>query len=142
MRHIVLTIFYLALWTGGVFSQVAVIANKSVPVDEIEKSDLLDCYTGDKSFWSDGKRVTIFDLKEKGNVRDSFYKFLGISSTRIKSIWMKRMLSGDADPPEFLESEDKMVQKVSSTKGAIGFVNKAKANDEVKIILLLPTERN
>ena len=142
MKQIVLTVFYLALWTGGTFSQVAVIANKSVPVDEIEKSDLLDCYTGDKSFWSDGKQVTIFDLKEKGDIRDTFYKYLGMSPARIKSIWMKRMLSGDADPPEFLESEDKMLQKVSSTKGAIGFVSKASVNDKVKVILLLPAVSN
>jgi len=142
MKQFILTISCLTLWINGAFPQVAVIAHKSVPVDVIEKSDLLDCYTGDKSFWSDDKRVIIFDLKEKGDTRDAFYKYLGISSTRMKSIWMKRMLSGDADPPEFLESEDKMLQKVASTKGAIGFVSKAKVSDKVKMILLLPREGN
>lgn len=135
MKLLILTIFYLVLWTCIALSQIAVIAHKSVPLDTIEKSNLLDCYTGDKSFWKDGTPVIIFDLKEKGNTRGVFYKYLGISSTRIKSIWMKRMLSGDADPPEFLESEDKMLQKVASTKGAIGFVSTAIINDKVKILL-------
>lgn len=137
MRQLIISIFCLALWTTGAFPQVAVIAHKSVPLDEIEKSELLDFYTGDKSLWSDGKPVIIFDLKPKGDIRDTFYSFLEMSPTRIKSIWMKRMLSGDADPPEFLESEDKMLKKVSSTPGAIGFVSQSKVNDAVKVLIII-----
>lgn len=137
MKQLILTIFSLALWNIAAFSQVAVIAHKSVPVDKIDKSDLLDCYTGDKSFWSDDVPVIIFDLEEKGEIREIFYNFLGMSPTRIKSIWMKRLLSGDADPPEFLESEDEMLKKVASTPGAIGFVSQSILNDEVKTVILI-----
>ena len=137
MKQLIIMIFFLALWNSAASSQVAVIANKSVPVDSIGKLDLLDCYTGDKSVWSDGKPIIVFDLKQKGEVRDAFYKFLDISPIRIKSIWMKRLLSGDADPPEFMESEEEMLKKVASTPGAIGFVGEATLNDDVKLILLI-----
>jgi ABC-type phosphate transport system substrate-binding protein len=137
MKQLIITIFCLAFWTTGAFAQVAVIAHKSVPIDKSEKSELLDFYTGDKSFWSNGKPVIIFDLKPRGGNRDTFYNFLEMSPIRIKSIWMKRMLSGDADPPEFLESEDKMLQKVASTPGAIGFVGQSKVNDNVKALIII-----
>jgi ABC-type phosphate transport system substrate-binding protein len=137
MKQLIVTFFCLLLWNSAAFSQVAVIAHKSVPIDNIEKSDLLDCYTGDKSLWSDDKTVIIFDLKQKGEVRDAFYNFLEISPTRIKTIWMKRLLSGDADPPEFLESEDEMLKKVASTPGAIGFVSQSAINEDVKILLII-----
>ena len=140
MRLLVVTIFCLTLWTTSSFSQVAVIAHKSVSIDKIEKSELLDLFTGDKSFWSDGKPVIVFDLKPKGDTRDTFYNFLEMSPTRIKSIWMKRMLSGDSDPPEFLESEDKMFRKVASTPGAIGFVDQSKVNDDVKTLIIIEPE--
>ena len=56
---IVLTIFSLPL-----NAQVAVIANKSVPVDEISNKQLLDFYTGDIRIWSDDNPVVVFPLPE------------------------------------------------------------------------------
>ena len=50
------------------------------------------------------------------------------------------MLSGDSDPPEFLESEDKMFRKVASTPGAIGFVDQSKVNDDVKTLIIIEPE--
>jgi ABC-type phosphate transport system substrate-binding protein len=137
MKQLLFIIFCLTLWITGAFTQIAVIAHKSVPIDKIEKSELIDFYTGDKSFWSDGNPVIIFDLKLKGNTRNTFFSFLEMSPTRIKSIWMKRMLSGDADPPEFLDSEDIMIKKVASTPGSIGFIGQSKVKDDVKVILII-----
>jgi ABC-type phosphate transport system substrate-binding protein len=140
MRQLIITIFCLTVWTSASIAQVAVIAHKSVSIDTIEKSELLDFFTGDKSFWDDGTPVIVFDLKPKGEIRDTFYNFLEMSPTRIKSLWMKRMLSGDADPPEFLESEDKMLKKVATTPGAIGFMDQSKVNDDVKVLLTIEQE--
>jgi ABC-type phosphate transport system substrate-binding protein len=140
MRQLIIAIFGLTVWISSSFPQVAVITHKTVSIDNIEKSELLDFFTGDKSFWGDGKPVIIFDLKPKGDIRDTFYNFLEMSPTRIKSIWMKRMLSGDSDPPEFLESEDQMLKKVASTPGAIGFVGQSKVNDNVKVLLRIEQE--
>ena len=84
MRQQIITIFCLTLWTAVSFSQVAVIAHKSVSIDTIEKLELLDFFTGDKSFWDDGTPVIVFDLKPKGDIRDTFYNFLEMSPTRIK----------------------------------------------------------
>jgi ABC-type phosphate transport system substrate-binding protein len=140
MRQLIVAIFYLTLWIAVSFSQVAVIAHKSVSIDTIEKSGLLDFFTGDKSFWDDGTPVIVFDLKPKGDRRDTFYNFLEMSPTRIKSIWMKRMLSGDSDPPEFVGSEDTMLKKVATTPGAIGFVGQSKVNDEVKVLIIIEPE--
>lgn len=75
-------------------AQVAVITNKSVKLDEISKTELLDCYTGDAIKWNDGQKVVVFDLKIKSEIKEIFYKYLGKSPSRMKSIWMKRMLSG------------------------------------------------
>ena len=86
-------IMCLLLFVTGALPQVVVIAHKSAPLDEIKKGQLLDFYTGDIRLWGDGEPVIVFDLKEKGEVRNTFYKYLGKSSSRMKSIWMKRMLS-------------------------------------------------
>lgn len=134
MKKIIIITFFLFCSVTGANAQVAVIANKSVPITKIEKSQLLDLYTGDIRLWSDGEPVIVFDLKPKGEVRKTFYKFLGKSSSRMKSIWMKRMLSGEGDPPEVIKSEQEMIEKINSTPGAIGFVNQSVVSSDVKVL--------
>ena len=123
------------------FSQVAVIAHKSVPVDTIKKSELLDFYTGDIKKWNDEQPVVILDLKPRGDTKKAFYKFLGKSPSRMKSIWLKLMLSGEGDPPLSMRSEDELLKKVASTPGAIGFVSQRRATGDVKTLFLIEKEK-
>lgn len=131
----------LTLWISAASAQVAVIAHKSVPLDTVKNSELLNFFTGDVSFWSDGKPIIVFDLKAKSEIKDTFYQFLGMSSSRIKSIWMKRMLSGDADPPELLKSEEDVLKKVAATAGAIGFVSQSNVTGEVKVLVVIGAKK-
>ncbi len=118
-------------------SQVAVIAYKSAPIDEISVSQLVDFYTGDERFWSDEDPVIVFDLEPKGEIKKTFYKYLGKSTSRMKSIWMKRMLSGEGEPPEAIKSEDEMLHRVAITKGSIGFISYTKVSNDVKVLAII-----
>ena len=137
MKRIFLTLFLLSLLMANAFGQVAVIANPSVPVDTITNIELLDFFSRDIRLWSDDKPVTVFDLKPKGEAKDAFYSFIGKSTSRMKSIWMKKMLSGEGDPPAALDSEESMLKKVSSTPGAIGFVHLKSVTPGVKILAVI-----
>lgn len=138
MKHIIVTILGSILWISFASGQVAVIANKSVPVDEVSSQQLLDFYTGDVKLWENKDPVIVTDLKPEGEVKALFYEYLGKSPSRMKSIWLKKMLSGEGDPPEALKSENEVLQKVSSTPGAIGFVSEASVTDEVKVLVIIP----
>jgi ABC-type phosphate transport system substrate-binding protein len=132
----------LLLWgilpgAGELCAQVAVIAHTSVSHDELSQEQLLDVYTGDTRTWGNGERVVVFDLKVKGAIRDTFYNFLGRKPSRMKSIWLKRMLSGEGDPPEAIPSEDSLLQRVASSPGSIGYISQAKANSAVKILSVI-----
>ena len=137
MKIVIVTLLFLFSWPEASFSQVAVIAHKSVPVDTIKKSELLDFYTGDIKKWNDEQPVVILDLKPRGDTKKAFYKFLGKSPSRMKSIWLKMMLSGEGDPPLSMRSEDELLQKVASTPGAIGFVSQSRVNGDVKTLFLI-----
>ena len=124
----------LACCTTAAAAQVAVIAHKDVPADSIAKVQLLDFYTGEAQSWEGGLEVVVFDLKSKGAVKDAFYDFLGKSSSRMKSIWLKRKLSGEGDPPESFQTEEELLQHVTSTPGAVGFVHASKVSVDVKVL--------
>lgn len=82
-------------------------------------------------------RVVVFDLKPAGEVREAFYKLLGKTPSRMKSIWLKKLLMGEGDPPAALPSEEEVLKKVAATPGAIGFVGKAKVTPEVRMIVIV-----
>ncbi len=141
MKIVIVTLLFLFSWPEASFSQVAVIAHKSVPVDTIKKSELLDFYTGDIKKWHDEQPVVILDLKPRGDTKKAFYKFLGKSPSRMKSIWLKMMLSGEGDPPLSMRSEDELLQKVISTPGAVGFVSQSRVTGDVKTLFLIEKEK-
>lgn len=132
-------LLFLIILFANQFSnaQVAVIAHKSVSVEKITDAKLLDFYTGDIRLWSDDSPVIVFDLKPKGEVKDMFYDFLGKSPSRMKSIWLKKMLSGEGDPPKSLLSEEDMLKNVSSTPGSVGFISNSKVTDRVKVLAII-----
>jgi ABC-type phosphate transport system substrate-binding protein len=137
MNKVYIILIFLIILASNAFSKVAVIAHKNVPLSDINQSKLLDFYTGDIRVWSDDKPVKVFDLKQKGDVKDNFYHYLGKSSSRMKSLWMKKMLSGEGDPPEAMQSASEMLKKVAATPGAIGFVNFDKVNNNIKVLAII-----
>ena len=118
--------------------EVAVIAHPSVPVRQISRPELLDLYTGDVREWRDGKPIVVFDLKLKSSIKDAFYGYLGKSSSRMKSIWMKNLLSGEGQPPEAQPSEAEILQKVISTPGAIGYIDRTLVTGDVVELVIIP----
>ena len=129
------SVLILVVVSARADTAVAVIAHPSVPVDALKKSELLDFYLFDIVKWPDQQPVVVLDLKPKGETRDAFYQFLGKRPSRMKSIWLKKVLSGEGDPPEAMPSEEDLVTKVASTKGAIGFARAANLNGQVKILI-------
>jgi len=137
MKKILLLIFIILVLVGKINAQVAVIANKNVPIDKITKAQLFDYYSGDIKYWYNSKPIIVFDIKPKLEIKENFYEYIAKNTARMKSIWMKKMLSGEGDPPEAVKSEEEMVHKVETTSGAIGFVSLSKVKGNVKTLLII-----
>ncbi|MFK7849236.1 MAG: hypothetical protein AB8G77_28365 [Rhodothermales bacterium] len=133
---IALVILGLACCTMPAAAQVVIIAHKDVPAESIGKDRLLDFYLRDVLSWPSSElEIVVCDLRLTGAVKDEFYRFLGKSSSRMKSIWLKRKLAGEGDPPEFFQTEEELLQHVANTPGAIGFVHPSKVTDNVKVLI-------
>ncbi len=135
---LLLLVFYFSFWAVPAPAQVSVIAHPSVPAETIRRAQLLDLYTGDVKLWGNGVPVVVFDLRPKSPVKEQFYDFLGKTTSRMKSIWLKKKLAGESDPPEAAETEEEMLEKVRTTPGAVGFVSHARVNGSVKVLTVIP----
>ena len=134
MKSLIIVIIFFLFKPG--FSQVAIIVHPDVPVDSLTKTNLLDLYTGDIRKWENNQPIITYDLKPKLEIRNEFFGLLGKTSSRMKSIWLKKMLAGEGDPPAALDSEVTILSKIANTPGAIGFVSKSIVNNSVKQIVL------
>ena len=118
--------------------QLVVIAHTSVPIDSLEKGELLRLFSGDLEYWDSGDPVVIADLSKKGRVRESFYEYIGKTSSRMRSLWLRRKLSGEGELPEFFESEDDLLEMVLNTPGAIGYLRAEtimNVSEELKVLI-------
>ena len=122
--------------------EVAIIAHPSVKTDSLDKKQLYNVYRGEMRSWDDGTKIKVWDLGERGETRESFYDFLGVRPSRLKSLWMKQLLTGEGDPPNEVETQAEMVKKVMATPGSIGYVDKELVDKGVKLLLLIDKKKD
>ncbi len=122
---------------AGAQAQVAVIANKSVPDGSLSINKVTDIFSLRQKTWSNGSAIVPIVLSTDGSTSSTFYSAIGTSSIEIKKLWMRLQLTGEAQAPQAVGSQDELVSKVASTPGAIGFVDAAKANGSVKTLLIV-----
>ena len=137
MRNAVAIMCVAWFWAAGAWGQVAVIAHKEVPLDTLSKAQLLDFYSCEIKFWSKELPVVVLDLKPQTEAKTSFYKFLGMTASRMKSLWLKKMLMGEGEPPGAVKTEEEMLNKVATTPGALGFVSLKQSNKQVKTLMMI-----
>lgn len=117
---------------------VVVITHPSTDVESISQQMLFDFFTRDRLYWKDGQAATVFDLRKRDDVKEAFYKhFLGKSPSRVKSAWLKKKLMGEGDPPEALDSAQEVIDRVTHTVGAIGYVARDQVMPGVKILTVI-----
>ena len=133
-----LTFLTLFMASTGSSAEIVVVAHSDVTADSLSRQRLTDYYTGDIRSWTDGTPLVVLDLQSRGKIRKVFYKYLGKSPSRMKSIWMKNMLAGEGDPPEAMATEQELLEKVQATPGALGFVSLSKVDDSVKTLTVIP----
>jgi len=113
----------VAVFAPGAQGQVIVIANNSVKAADVSKSDL-----------KDGSHVTPVLLKS-GAANDEFLSaYVGKSDTAFKASWRSLVFSGQATMPKSFDSDAAVVEYVSHTAGAIGYISKGTPHDGVKTL--------
>ncbi|MCP5104963.1 MAG: hypothetical protein GY950_16370 [bacterium] len=121
----------LPLFGGGA---VKVIANAANDRESISKQELKAIFLGEQIHWKDGSKIKIADNLDK-EAADEFYRtFVGKKVSRVKKIWIKKMLRGKMNPPESFKDSSALLTYVSAGKYCIGFVTGETAPDGVKVL--------
>ncbi|TPH12505.1 phosphate ABC transporter substrate-binding protein [Litorilituus lipolyticus] len=116
------------------FADIAVIINPSNNSD-LSKSDISKIFLGKSKTFTNGESVKAINLKSSSAVRDSFQQqVLGKSKSQVKAYWSKLIFTGKGKPLKELSSEEDVISFIASNPNAIGYVDRSKVNDSVKVV--------
>jgi hypothetical protein len=127
----------LSLGFAGGVSAVEMIAHADVKAQFLNINTARSMFGMRQAAWPDGTPVRVFVLPEHYSLHAVFCRdILNIYPYQLHQSWNRLVYSGTGQAPVEVASEQEMVEKVSKTPGAIGYVNKVISNDPVQSISL------
>lgn len=123
---------------GSVFADdLIVIGNRSVPESELNAKDIQNIFLGKKKIWGNGLKVEMAILGD-GEITDRFLKeYVKKNASTYNNYWKKQVFTGGGKPPVTFAREKDLVDYVSNTKGAVGYVSSQSYTDSVKILSVM-----
>ena len=74
--------------------------------------------------WPDGSRIKVFVLDDKHPVHQVFIKnYLKMQPHQIERHWKRLMFSGTGKAPTRVDNEERMLELVANTPGALGYIS-------------------
>jgi ABC-type phosphate transport system substrate-binding protein len=119
---------------GHAESDVLIICNRDVPDTTLTKDDIKNIFLGYKTEWSNKQKIICVTL-EGSDVNETFMQeYVGKTSFQFIYFWRRQVFTGKGRPPQSFTTEESLVDFVSQTEGAVGYISAASIKDTVKII--------
>ena len=116
-------------------AEVAVIVNPGNGAS-LSSEDVQRLFLGKLKSFPGGVEATPVNQKEGQPAREQFNQaVLNKSESQLKAYWSQLVFTGKGTPPKELENDDAIKTLVASTPGAIGYIDAAKVDGSVKVVL-------
>lgn len=119
-------------------AQTAIIIHHGVEADSLAQGTIDQIFTQFQKKWNSDLSIVIYFPKEDKKLQNTLFGYLGRSGIELKRTWLRKKLTGEATPPIAVKTSDEMLDKVSTTPGAIGFIDLKKVTKDVKIAAIIP----
>ncbi len=142
-----------SLWSAGLSPQepagneecLAVIVNRSNPLENISFGDLRKIFLGERTRWPDGHRITVVMQEpgqpERKTVLKQIYR---MSESDFNRYFLQGTFTGEVfSPPKTLATSVGVRKFVFNVPGAIGYMRAQDVDETVKVIRIdghLPAE--
>ena len=126
----------LAPVAGAAEDDLAVVVNKTNPVDNLTKAQLRKIILGDQPAWSAGKKVTII-LRAPGQPDRAgvLRSVCGMGEEDFTQHQMQASFNGEGgNAPKVVATGEAVRTAVATLPGAIGFMRADEVNDSVRAV--------
>ena len=122
---------------SGNSTDVVVIVHPNSTVETLSQASLRAIFGMRNRTWQGGQSVKVFVYEDKDPIHIEFTKnTLKTFPYNLRRIWERRIYSGTGQSPTTLSTQDEMVEMVSKTENAIGYISYEKVTDKVKVVSL------
>lgn len=116
---------------------VDIIVNSSIPENIISRSLARSIFGMRFLKWRDGTPIKVYVLEDNQIMHSAFCKeVLDIYPYQLRQSWDRLVYSGTGQAPTLVASEDEMLERVASTRGAIGYLKRSQLNDRIHLLAI------
>lgn len=127
-------VIVMACFSTISFADVSVIVN-TANNDAIDAKMIKKIYLGKTKSFPSGNKIKVFSLLSNQTDTEHFrQKALKKSNSQFKSYWSKLAFTGKGTPATELDNAAAIIAAVKNNPNAIGFINSAEVNADVKVI--------
>ena len=120
---------------GQTSSDVAVVVNADVPIDNLSINELRRIVLGDREFWPGGLRVTLLMRAPVAHERDVVLGVYRMSEAQFRQHWIAKVFRAEtAVGPRLVYSSRDAVDRVTQSPGAVAFVDASTASRDLKVV--------
>jgi len=113
---------------------IKIVANPSVRADSITPAELRSVFLEDRRSLDDGSHVEPV-LAKGGAAHEAFLRqYVGKSDDDLRTYYRTLVFTGTGSMPKFLDSDAEIINYVSRTKGAVGYVSIDFPSNGVKVL--------
>ena len=132
-----LAVAFLFFWVLPLFAQnepIAIIVNKANPSNSLNQSTVASIYRGEELHWGHGGRIKLVNREISSSLRRRFYREV-LNAKPDQTFY--RAGTPVAIQSLIQRSDEAVLRFVVRIEGAIGYVKLSKADDSVKVLMLV-----
>ncbi len=116
-----------------------VVAHRDVPGATVSREFLANAFLKNVTRWPDDQALRPVDLKLDAGARKGFCEaVLRRSVAAVKAYWQQRIFSGRGVPPPALDSDQAVLDYVTSHPGAVGYISGTASVGTAKVMTVKP----
>jgi len=140
LRNKLMFFVFFLFFSAAVMSQettLVALGNQSGAPSMMKLSELKSVLMGEKQRWENGNRVIIALMKTNTPIgKATSAKIYDMSGNELNKFWLALVFQGKAQAPNFFNSPNDLENFVAQNPGAIGILDKAMADPEIKSIII------
>ncbi len=132
---IFLFLLFLLAFTFRSSHNLAIVVNKSNPIEDISMKELIKIFKAEKQYW-DAEKIALL-MREQGSWERELVlkKIYGMREEELKKFWLGKMFRGEITSfPAVFGSQSMIKRLVANLKGAVSFIDSQNIDSTVKVI--------
>ncbi|MEC9483855.1 MAG: hypothetical protein UMU75_11155 [Halomonas sp.] len=118
-------------------SDIVLIANPDIQLESLSRDTARAIFAMRQRTLPNGQAVSVFVLPDAHPVHARFAKsLLDVYPHQLRLAWDRAVFSGTGQAPNRVSTQDEVVERVASTPGGLGYIQRGYVDDSVRVFTL------